>query len=310
MSVSNSPCRSLHPSSPERRRPVKVHNLPRPIRFLAQTVQIYLQYRVPRAAAQISYYLLFSLFPILMIIVGILGLLHLDVNSALSVLEETTLAADVLWDYVEYVLTNESPALMWAGIAMAITASSAAFRGLLCITGEISGRPTFRGVAMVAVSFAMSFVLLLVIFAFLLAGVTGRWFLDLLSTRLHLTALVRAWQWLRFPTMFALGVLALTALYRVSLSRKALPQSRAWPGAVVASISLVIGTALFSMFISMSSRYSLIYGSLASIMILMLWFFVCSNILVLGNVVNYQLARNKSGEEPTVVFPRRGFPKK
>ncbi len=289
---------------------MKVWKLPRPIRFLAETVQLYLRYRVPRAAAQISYYLLFTLFPILMIIVGILSLLHLDVGSALSALEETTPAADVLWDYVEYVLTNESPALMWAGIAMALTTSAAAFRGLLCITGEISGRPTFRGVVMMAVSFAMSIVLLLVIFAFLLAGVTGRWFLDLLSTRLHLTALVMAWQWLRFPTMFALGVLALTALYRVSLSRKALPQSRAWPGAVVASISLVIGTALFSMFISMSSRYSLIYGSLASVMILMLWFFVCSNILVLGNVVNYQLARNKAGEEPTVVFPRRGFPKK
>jgi len=180
---------------------------------------------------------------------------------------------------------------------MALTASSAAFRGLMNITGEICGRPTFHGIAMFAVSFVMSAVLLLTIFASLLATVTGRWFLTMMVERFHITALAWAWQWLRFPMLFALSVLALTALYRVSLSKKVLPRSKAWPGAVFSSVALVIGTGVFSLFISMSSRYSLVYGSLASIIILMLWLFVCSNILVIGNVINYILAGNKDGQE-------------
>ena len=67
-------------------------------------------------------------------------------------------------------------------------------------------------------------------------------------------------------------------------------------------IGLVIGTAVFSLFIGMSSRYSMVYGSLASIIILMLWFFLCGNILVLGNVVNFVLAKEKSDDDPTITF--------
>ena len=93
-------------------------------------------------------------------------------------------------------------------------------------------------------------------------------------------------EWLRFPIVFTLGVLAITALYRVCLSKRGLPGSTAWPGAVFASVGLVAGTGVFSMFISLSSRYSLVYGSLANIMLLMLYLFVCSNILVTGSLIN------------------------
>lgn len=286
-------------------RQIKIHS--RPAQFVLRTLQVYLKHQVPRTAAQMSYYLLFSLFPLLMIVISTLGFLHLDADWVLRVMTSAnSVFADVFREYVTYVITNESPALMWAGILIALTTSSAAFRGLMRVSGEICGRPSFHGAAMFLVSFAMSAVLLLTIFAFLLATVTGRWFLTLLVERFHITAVAWAWQWLRFPIVFALGVLALTAIYRVSLSKKALPAGRAWPGAVFASVALVIGTAVFSLFISMSSRYSLVYGSLASIMILLLWLFVCSNILVLGNVINYVLARNRSGDgAPTIVFSLR-----
>lgn len=279
---------------------IQVHS--RPLRFVCRVVQTYLNHNVPRAAAQMSYYLLFSLFPVLMIIVSILGLLHLDVASAMQVVENLPIHQDVLEEYVTYVVTNESPALLWGGILMALTASSAAFRGLMRVSGEICGQPAYRKWVMYPVSFAMSAVLLLTIFAFLVATVTGQWFLSWITTRFHFTAVIWAWRWLRFPIMFALGVLALSALYRVSLSKKALPRGRAWPGAVFASVALVIGTAVFSIFISMSSRYSLVYGSLASIIILMLWFFVCANILVLGNVVNYALTVERDGEGRPFTF--------
>lgn len=261
--------------------------------FSVRLVRTYLNKQVPRAAAQMSYYLLFSLFPVLLILVAALGLFRLDVGAVMGLIGRISpIAGELLGEYVTYVVENESPGLMAAGIVMAVTASSAAFRALMRITGEVAGRPTFYGAAMFAVSVVMSLVLLLTIFVFLLATVTGRWFLRLLTERFHIAAVALAWDWLRFPILLALGVLALTALYRVSLSKQALPGSRAWPGAVFASVGLVLGTGIFSLFISMSSRYSMVYGSLASIIILMLWFFVCSNILIGGNLVNCLLAEN------------------
>ena len=264
----------------------------RMLRFIVCLVRTYLDKQVTRTAAQMSYYLLLSLFPLLLIVVSALGFFHLEVEAVLRLIQRISpMASDLLRDYVGYVVENESPGLMAAGIAMALTASSAAFRGLMRITGELAGRPTFHGLAMYAVSFLMSGVLLLTIFALLLATVTGRWFLTLLVERFGITAVAWIWQWLRFPILFALSVLALTALYRVSLSKKALPKSHVWPGAVFASVGLVIGTGVFSLFISLSSRYSMVYGSLASIIILMLWFFVCSNILVGGNLINCLMAQ-------------------
>ncbi|MEA4954313.1 MAG: YhjD/YihY/BrkB family envelope integrity protein, partial [Pseudoflavonifractor sp.] len=47
-----------------------------------------------------------------------------------------------------------------------------------------------------------------------------------------------------------------------------------------------LASVLFSWFIGLSSRYSLVYGSLASVIILMVWLYLCGNILILGNCVN------------------------
>ncbi len=274
----------------------------RPVSFLLRLLSLFFQHNLMRTAAQISYYLLFSLFPMLMVVVATIGFLHLDVDTALRLVEN--LPTDgVINEYITYVLTNESTTLLWTGIITAITASSAAFRALMNITGEVAGRPTFNTLLHVLVSIAMSVVLLMTIFIMLLAVVSGNWLFQVVQEHLQITALLTAWQWLRFPIVFALGFLALTALYRVCLSKKALPDSRAWPGAIFSSVALVLGTAVFSMFISMSSKYSLVYGSLAGIMILMLWLFILANILVLGSVINCLLAKHPGDdEEPTRLF--------
>ena len=50
---------------------------------------------------------------------------------------------------------------------------------------------------------------------------------------------------------------------------------------------------LFSWFIGMSSRYALVYGSLASLMILLVWLYFCGNLLLLGVAVNRVWTRRR-----------------
>lgn len=50
----------------------------------------------------------------------------------------------------------------------------------------------------------------------------------------------------------------------------------------------------------MSSRYSLVYGSLTSVIILLVWLYLCGTIVILGNIVNrvwYSHKRAKALEE-------------
>ena len=53
---------------------------------------------------------------------------------------------------------------------------------------------------------------------------------------------------------------------------------------LVCALALVTASALFSWFIGLSSRYSLVYGSLVSIIILLVWLYFCGQILFLGIV--------------------------
>ena len=56
---------------------------------------------------------------------------------------------------------------------------------------------------------------------------------------------------------------------------------------------MAVCSGVFSWFIGMSSRYALVYGSLASLIILLVWLYLCGNILILGNAVNYVLYRHR-----------------
>ena len=46
---------------------------------------------------------------------------------------------------------------------------------------------------------------------------------------------------------------------------------------------------IFSLLMGKSARYSLVYGSLASVILLLVWLYLCGNILIMGNVLNYVL---------------------
>ena len=89
-----------------------------------------------------------------------------------------------------------------------------------------------------------------------------------------------------------LGVLLLVlAIYRVGTPREALGRGAVRLSALFTAVAMVACSVLFSWFIGMSSRYALVYGSLASLVILLVWLYLCGNILLLGAVVGWVWTR-------------------
>ena len=138
------------------------------------------------------------------------------------------------------------------------------------------------------------FALLLLVTIYLSMAVllTGNWFFHLLEQYLHLPNLIQEWQWLRFILLFAFVLLFILLLYRVS-APIGKPRPPVLTGAVLAAVALVAASVLFSWFIGLSSRYSMVYGSLASVIIMLVWLYLCGNILILGNVFNCVWYRRK-----------------
>jgi membrane protein len=108
--------------------------------------------------------------------------------------------------------------------------------------------------------------------------------------------------YLRWPLLAVVAIFAISVLYRFGPSRDR-PRWRwvSW-GAVAATVLWLVGSALFSLYVSNFSSYDKTYGSLAVVIILMMWFLLSAYSILLGSEINaemeHQTARDTtSGSE-------------
>ncbi len=264
-----------------------------PIRFIVNVVDVYFTKCVSRAAAELAYFLILTFFPIVICISAFLNELHLDpaslMNHADPFLPEGVLI--IFRDYLTYIDTNQSSTMLFSGAFLTILFASAAVRGLMNIMRELYGRATFRGIGQLVASILFSVLLLATIYLSLVVVVTGNWFFHLLGQLLKLEGLVErfgTWQWVKYLLLFGIVFLFILLLYRFAAPLDK-PRPPVVPGAFGASVALATASMIFSFLMGNSTRYSLIYGSLASVIIMLVWLYLCGNILIMGNVVNYVL---------------------
>lgn len=281
------------------------------VQFGMELVHIYLDKRISRASAQLAYYMLLSVFPVLMIISTILGMLPIensDVLNRILAAAPSTIGA-ILEDYLAYVTENQSAALLSGGIIMTLTASSAAFRGLMDIFGEIFGERIRGGAMDVLFSILMSLGMLIMIYGALLIVLLGDWLLDVVRVLLDIPVLHYGWRLIQIVMPFAAIFLFLSLVYRIT-ARTPRHKRTICPGALLTSVILVVATSIFSQFITSSSRYATVYGSLASVIILLVWLFLCSNIVIMGNVFNFVWANFEdkygTGKLPHLNLSKKG----
>ena len=266
------------------------------VRFVREMAEVYFDRRVSRSAAGLAYFLVLSFFPALICVNAFVGLLRLDVDLVLTAAGEflPREVLPILGEYLGYVSTNQSNAMLAAGLTMVLFSASAAFRALMNIMADIYRRPTYQGVGQVVASVLFSILFLVTIYLSMVVLLTGSWFLHLVEGWFPWVAqLVGSWQSARFPILFCLVLLFVLLAYRLS-APKGHPRPPVLTGGVLASVSLSAASMLFSWFIGLSSRYSLVYGSLASVVILLVWLYLCGNILILGNVFNFVWYKRKN----------------
>ena len=65
------------------------------VAFIVDVIEVYLDRRVSRSSAELAYYLLLSVFPMLIMVISALGWLHLETNAVISFLN-TVLPAQIM----------------------------------------------------------------------------------------------------------------------------------------------------------------------------------------------------------------------
>ena len=261
-----------------------------PFPFILEILELYFSKRVSRSAAELAYFLILSFFPILICLNAFIGLLDVDIAALLEAAAPflPRESVGILGDYVHYISNNQSRALLAAGIVMTLFTASAAFRALMNVMGDIYGRKSYRGLGQIIASVIFSILFLVTIYLSLVVVLTGGWLFQLIEDALHVKGgivLPWDWQWLRFFILFFLVFFFVLVAYRMAAPRGR-PRPPLFAGAIISAVALVAASVLFSWFIGMSSRYSMVYGSLTSVIILLVWLYLCGNILILGNVFN------------------------
>ncbi len=261
-------------------------------RTLLHGFRIFMGKKVMRSASEFSFNIVLTLFPMLICINWLVGRLHTSFDTALEFLAQflPVSAVEIISGYIEYISGYQSNTALFLGIFMMLMPASAALRSLQGILNDIYNRRRRETVLSFLLSFLASILFLMVVYVCMILMVSGSWLLNFLINQFDLGSFILDWNWLRFLVLFLLLWLVLYMLYRFlpfSVDKPGvLFKGVVFPGVLFSSSMLVVVSIIFSYFIGLSTRYSLVYGSLTSIIILMLWLFACSNVIIIGGIVN------------------------
>jgi len=118
-------------------------------------------------------------------------------------------------------------------------------------------------------------------------------------------------QFLRWPVLALIVMLALTAVYKTAPHRESPAFKWASWGAVIATVFWLVGSLLFSLFVKNFGILDEAYGSFAAVITLMLWFFLTAFIVFLGAEVNsemeHQTRRDTTSGEDKPMGQRGGY---
>jgi len=269
-----------------------------PAKVIKEMAVVFVRKHVARSAAALSYYLTISVFPFLICVSAILGSLHVYESDVFVLLEDImpAQAFSTITDFFRYVSGNRSELMFIIGLSAMLTSSSAAFRSFIGIMGDIQWKVRFTGVWRLIFSLVLSVAFLAAVYISGLVLLSGGWLMQILEVYFGLGEILTLWTWVRFVILFLLLFGVIYGMYMISAPKET-KRTHRLPGAFAASVILVVASIIYSRMISVSLRYALLYGSLASFIILMIWLYTCSIIIIMGNVFNISLQKLRKTEK-------------
>ncbi|HJC13466.1 YihY/virulence factor BrkB family protein [Agathobaculum sp.] len=246
---------------------------------------------IPQAAAELSYFLLFSMFPLLMFVNSILARLDISIEGITPVLEmlPRTLR-QLITTYLNQLSGTPSFSPMLIGIGLTLYFLSRAVRSMMRTVNDIYHVEVSRGMVkdvLISLGITAGF-LVSVVCSFVLV-VAGRALIRLLPQIVPVPqAVLDATHDASFWVMIAFIFLFLM-LFNCVVPNLHLKFREVWPGALFSLVAWILVSWVFSFYVDNMARYSVLYGSLAAIIVLMLWLYIVSIILLMGPQLNHTL---------------------
>jgi membrane protein len=249
-------------------------------------------------AAQLAYYALLALFPALIVLTALMGLLSVErfMPELMSYLRDV-LPADALL-MVERFLTQVAEGsganLLSLGALGALWASSSGVTAIMDALNVVFGvkedrRPFWR-IRLIAIllTIGLAGFVILSLGLVLYGSTIGRWVAELMGFGVAFT-----WMWnvLQWPIIIGLMLIVVTAIYHICPDRRVRRWRWLTPGSVFAVGMWLIVSLGFKAYVDNFGNYNKVYGSIAGVIVLMLWLYWSGMVLLFGGEINAEIEK-------------------
>ena len=262
----------------------------------------YFQHDVGRESAALAYYLLFAMFPFMIFLTSLIGLLDLDVAAILRALSDIVPkeVVELIGVYLSYVATTSSSKMLWFGLVFSVYFPMRAANSLMRSVRKAYHLPPPSKALRHQIKtllYTICFIVTIVVALTLLT--VGDRVLSYLSDLIQLPQMfVDLWTALRFPALGVMMFFALSLLYALSQDQRRKARD-IFPGVAVSLAVWMVLSLCFSFYVENFASYSVIYGSIGAVIVLMIWLYMSATTLVMGaeyNGVLISLRKDKAAQ--------------
>ena len=271
-------------------------------RLAGDMIRRYYVHDVARDSAALTYYLLFAIFPLLIFVSTLLGVLELDIASITAVLAPILPSdvVDIIRTYLEYVAANQSRQLLWFSLVFSIWFPMRSTGCLMHSLRKAFGRSAPENILLGQLRTLLFTIWMIFVIGLTLAlVVVGRRALYFLSGFLPLSeTFISVWGYLRFIILGLVMAISLGILYQLALGQLR-PLREVLPGVGSSLAAWLLLSMAFSYYVENMARYAQLYGSIATIVVVLLWLYMSGQVLILGAELSASLIHRKKHAAPS-----------
>lgn len=248
-------------------------------------------------AGNLTYKLILALFPFLIFAISIIGFLNLDGNYLLNevhgVIPEEIY--NIVAVFVDEVINRKSPGLLSFSLIVSIVSASSGFNAIIEGINRVYGhRDTRNFVKQRLVSLMLTFIFTLILVCIIVIFIFRDTLINFLFAYLDRNILKVIFGFSGYLFAVFILIASIVIIYKFSNSEK-VTLEEIMPGSIATLITWIIAGKIFNIYINNFSKFSRVYGSIASIFILMFWLNIMSAALLIGCEINAVL-KNYSKE--------------
>jgi membrane protein len=261
---------------------------------LRKTFARAIQRRLMGLSAEMAYNAMLALFPAILAILTAIGLFEESLQATFRNLANqiSEVAPDqamtLIRDFATGIQLTKNTGLFSVSFIVAIWAASGALSAAMNALDQIHEIPPeetrpFWKAKLISLGLTIGSILLLVIASFLVF--ISDWIVQIVVHESGASVLLSLWRLLTWPLALAIIATSSAFIYRFGPSRWS-HGTPLMPGAVLAAISWAILSGLFRLYVANFGNYNKVYGAVGAVIVLLLWLYMTSLVLLLGDQLN------------------------